>query len=92
MYLPLKDHNCQLNKDGVIGITKIYCFSLHILRIFILINISDKKGIQTHNHIVRKRMLNHLAKLVKLLSFVVSTYLHGAFDCMLLPCHVRVSE
>ena len=54
MYLPLKDHNCQLNKDGVIGITKIYCFSLHILRIFVLINISDKKGIQTHNHIVCK--------------------------------------
>ena len=23
---------------------------------------------------------------------VVSTYLYGAFDCMLLSCHIRVSE
>ena len=26
------------------------------------------------------------------LSCVVSTYLYGAFDCMFLSCHVRVSE
>ena len=47
--------------------------------------------IRTHNHLVRKRTLNHLAKLVKWLSCVVSTYLYGAFDCMFLSCHVRVS-
>ena len=33
-----------------------------------------------------------LAKLAKLLSCVVCTYLYGAFDCMLVSCHVRVSE
>ena len=45
-----------------------------------------------HNHLVHKRTLNHLAKLTKWLSSVVSTYLYGAFDCMVLSCHVRVSE
>ena len=30
--------------------------------------------------------------MVKLLSCVVSTYLYGAFDCMFLSCHARVSE
>ena len=39
-----------------------------------------------------KRILNHLAKLAKWLSCVVSTYMYGAFDCMFLICHVRVSE
>ena len=43
---------------------------------------------QTHNHLVHKRTLNHLAKLAKWLSCVVSTYLYGAVDCMFLPCHV----
>ena len=32
------------------------------------------------NHLVRKQTLSHLAKLVKWLSRVVSTYLYGAFD------------
>ena len=41
---------------------------------------------QTHNHLVLKRTLNHLA------SCVVSTYLYGALDCMFLSSHVRVSE
>ena len=44
---------------------------------------------RTHNHLVRERTINHLAKLVKLLDCVVSTYLYGAFDFMLLSCHVR---
>ena len=47
-------------------------------------SLSDCNGIRTHNHFVRKRTLNHLAKLVKWLSCVVSTYLYGVFDCMLL--------
>ena len=55
-------------------------------------SLSDSNGIRTHNHLVRKRTLNHLAKLAKWLSCVVSTFLYGAFDCMLLSCHVRVSE
>ena len=46
----------------------------------------------THNHLVHKRTLNHLAKLAKWLSCVVSTYLYGAFDCMFLSCHEHVSE
>ena len=53
---------------------------------------SLSNGIRTHDHLVRKRTLNHLAKLSKWLCCVVSTYLHGAFDCMLLLCHVRLSK
>ena len=55
-------------------------------------SLSDNNGIWTHNHLVRERTLNHLPKQAKLLSCVVSTYLHGAVDCMLLSCHARVSE
>ena len=55
-------------------------------------SLSDSNGIQTHNHFVSKKTLNHLVKLAKWLSCVVSTHLHDAFDCMLLSCHVRVSE
>ena len=47
---------------------------------------------RTQNHLVRKRTLNHLAKLAKCLSCVVSTYLYGTFDCMFLSCHERISE
>ena len=43
----------------------------------------DSNGTQTHNHLVRKRTLNRLANLAKWLSCVESTYLYGAFDCML---------
>ena len=39
-----------------------------------------------------KRTLNYLPNLAKWLSCVLSTYLYGAFDCMFLSCHVRVSE
>ena len=42
---------------------------------------------RTHN-----RILNHLGKLTKWLSWVVSIYLYGTFDCMFLSCHIRVSE
>ena len=49
-------------------------------------------GTWIYNHLVRKRTLNHLAKLAKCLSCVVSTYQHFASDCMFLSCHVRVSE
>ena len=54
--------------------------------------LSDCNGTRTDNHLVRKRTLNHLAKLAKWLSCAVSTYLYGAFDCMFLSCHVRVWE
>ena len=55
---------------------------------------SDNNGSRTHNHLDRKGSLNHLAKLAKKLfkwlNCVVSTYLYGAFDCMLLSCRVCV--
>ena len=54
--------------------------------------LSDSNEIRTHNHLVRKRTLNHLAKLVNWLSCVVNTYVYGACDCMLLSRHVRVLE
>ena len=40
---------------------------------------SDSNRIGTHNHLVRKRTLNHLAQLAKWLSSVVSTYVYCAF-------------
>ena len=46
-------------------------------------SLSVSGGIRTHKYLVRKRILNHLAKLVKWLCCVVSTHLYGAFDCML---------
>ena len=39
--------------------------------------ICDSNRIQTHNHLVGKRTLNHFAKLTKWLACVVSTYLYG---------------
>ena len=47
---------------------------------------------RTHNYLVHKWTLNHLATLAKWLSGVVKTYLYGAFDCMFLSCHVHISE
>ena len=55
-------------------------------------SLSNCNWTPTHKHLVRKRTLNHLAKLAKWLSCVVSTYLYSAFDCMFLSFHVRVSE
>ena len=43
-------------------------------------SLSDCNRIGTHNHLAHKQTFNHLAKLVKWLSSVVSTYLFGAFD------------
>ena len=53
---------------------------------------SDCKGTRNHNHLVHKRILNHLAKLTKWLSWVVNTYLYRAFDCVFLSFHVPMSE
>ena len=55
-------------------------------------SLSDCNWTRTKNHLVCKQTLNHLAKLAKWLSCVLSTYLYGAFDCILFSCHVRVSE
>ena len=42
------------------------------------------------NHLVRKRTLNHLPKLAKWLSCVVSTYLYVVFDCVFSSCQICV--
>ena len=55
-------------------------------------SLSDCNCTRTQNHLARKRTHNHLAKLAKWLSCVLRIYLYGAFDCMFLSCHVRVSE
>ena len=54
--------------------------------------LSECNGTRTHNHLLRKRTLNHSPKLVKWLSFAVSTFLYGAFDYVFLSCHVPVWE
>ena len=41
--------------------------------------VENNNRIRTYIHLVCKRTLNHLAKLIKWLSCVLSTYLHGAF-------------
>ena len=53
---------------------------------------SDCNWSRTQNNLVLKPTLNHLLKLAKILSCVLSTYPYGAFDWMLLSCHVRVWE
>ena len=55
-------------------------------------SLSDYNETRFHNHLVCKRTLSHLAKLTKWLRWVVSTYLYGAFDCILLSCHLYISE
>ena len=55
-------------------------------------SLSDCNWTRTQDHLVCKWTLNHLAKLAKWLSCVLSTYLYCALDCMFLSCHVRVSE
>ena len=55
-------------------------------------SLSDCNRARTHNHLVGKITLNHLTKLTKWLSWVVSIYLYGIFNCIFLSCHARVSE
>ena len=55
-------------------------------------HLPDSNRIWTHNHLVCKPTLNHLAKPTKWSGCVVSPYLHDALDCMLLSCHVGVSD
>ena len=47
---------------------------------------NDCNWARTQNHLVLKRTINHLAKLAKWLSCLLSIYLYGAFDCMFLSC------
>ena len=52
----------------------------------------DCKGTSTYKKLVPKWTFDLLAKLTQWLSCVVSTYLYGAFNYVLLSCHVRVPE
>ena len=54
--------------------------------------LGESNGIRPHNHLDCKRTLNHLVRLDKWLGCFVSPDLYGAFECMLLSSHVRVSE
>ena len=57
-----------------------------------ILRLSCCRGTRTHNHIVRKGTLNHLAQLAKWFCCLVGTYLYFAFGCMFLSCHVHISE
>ena len=43
-------------------------------------SLNDSNWSRTHYHLVRKLILNHLAKLAIWLSCIVSTYLYGVFE------------
>ena len=62
-----------LNVKELLGWSRCHIWSL-----------SDRNVIPTHNHLVPKRTLNHLAKLAKWLSCVVRSYLYGAFVCVII--------
>ena len=55
-------------------------------------SLSDCNRTRTHNILVCKRTLKHLAKLAIWLSCFVSSYLYSAFDCMFLLSGVRILE
>ena len=55
-------------------------------------SLSDGNETRTQNHLVRKQILNYLAKTNKWLSWILSTFLYVAFNCRFLFCHLRVSE
>ena len=55
-------------------------------------SLSDCNWTQIHNHLVHKLPLIHLTKLANWLSWIVSSYLYPAFDCMFLSCLVPLLE
>ena len=59
---------------------------------FEILRLCDCNWTGTRKDLLPKRTCKYLAKLAKWLSCVVSIYLYGAFDSILLSCHVRVSE
>ena len=76
-------------------IERVVWVSSHIDKFDKQVQIFDEKDtrIRNHNDLVCKWTLDHLANVaLKWLSCVVSTYLYGAFDCMLLSCHIRDSN
>ena len=61
-------------------LAEITLFWVNLVQKLKVVSLIDSNGIRTHNHFIRKRTLNHLAKLAKRLSCVVSTYLYGEID------------
>ena len=53
---------------------------------------TDSNWTRTQRQLTGKQALNHLHKMVKQFSCVVSTNQYGSFDCIFLSCHVRISE
>ena len=49
-------------------------------------------GIGTYDHLACKRTINHLSKLAKWLSCVVSIYMYDAFDSVFSSCHIRILD
>ena len=75
----------------LLTLNRFHTLLFSLLLIFIMrtkwsLGLRDWNGTRTHNDLVRKRTLNHLAKLAKWLSCVVSTYLYGAFLIMSRTC------
>ena len=64
-------------------LAEITLFWVNLVQKLKVVSLIDSNGIRSHNHLIRKRTLNHLAKLAKRLSCVVSTYLYGEIDCKL---------
>ena len=54
-----------------------------------ILSLSECNWTRTHNHFVRKPTHNHLAKLTKWLSCVVSTDLYGGFGCFIIMSRTR---
>ena len=76
LYAIIMSHTCfRMNPHSIVCLNVKELFARNRHDIW---SLSDSNGIRTHNHLVRKRKLNHLAKLVKWLSCVVSAYLYGA--------------
>ena len=73
--------------------SNFFWFSISLRFIYIVMwYCYDCNGTLTHNHLVCKQTFNHLAKMAKWFSCVVSTHLYSAFDCMFLSCYVGISE
>ena len=61
-------------------LAEINLFWVNLVQKLKVVSLIDSNGIRSHNHLIRKRTLNHLAKLAKRLSCVVSTHLYGEID------------
>ena len=79
----------RVNPQSVFAKISRHSFAHNRCDIWILSGCNETR---THNRFVRERTLHHLAKLTKWLSWVVSTYLYAAFNCIFFTYSVRFSE